>query len=50
MSLIALAGLVTNVFWGITWADPVAALCLIPLIMRKGWQALHGKPCDSLLT
>jgi divalent metal cation (Fe/Co/Zn/Cd) transporter len=45
LSIIALAGLVTNAFWGITWADPVAALCLIPLIMREGWQALHGRPC-----
>jgi divalent metal cation (Fe/Co/Zn/Cd) transporter len=46
LSIIALAGLVANAFWGITWADPVAALCLIPLVMREGWQALKGKPCD----
>lgn len=46
LSIIALAGLVANSFWGITWADPVAALCLIPLVAREGWQALKGKPCD----
>ncbi|MBZ5667226.1 MAG: cation transporter [Acidobacteriia bacterium] len=46
LSIIALAGLVTNAFWGIAWADPAAALCLIPLIMREGWQALKGRPCD----
>ena len=46
LSIIALAGLVANAFWGITWADPVAALCLIPLVMRDGWQALKGRPCD----
>lgn len=46
LSIIALAGLVTNAFWGITWADPVAAFCLIPLIMREGWQAFQGRPCD----
>jgi divalent metal cation (Fe/Co/Zn/Cd) transporter len=46
LSIIALAGLVANAFWGITWADPVAALCLIPLIVREGWQALQGRPCD----
>ena len=46
LSLIALAGLVANAFWGITWADPVAALSLIPLVMREGWQALKGRPCD----
>lgn len=46
LSIIALAGLVANLFWGITWADPVAALCLIPLVVREGWQALQGRPCD----
>ena len=46
LSIIALAGLVANAFWGITWADPVAALCLIPLVMIEGWQALKGRPCD----
>jgi len=46
LSIIALAGLVTNAFWGITWADPVAALCLLPLITREGWHALKGRPCD----
>jgi divalent metal cation (Fe/Co/Zn/Cd) transporter len=46
LSLIALAGLVANALWGITWADPVAALCLIPLVVREGWQALKGRPCE----
>jgi divalent metal cation (Fe/Co/Zn/Cd) transporter len=46
LSIIALAGLVANAFWGITWADPVAALCLIPLVVREGWEALKGRPCD----
>jgi divalent metal cation (Fe/Co/Zn/Cd) transporter len=46
LSIIALAGLVVNAFWGITWADPVAALCLIPLVAREGWQAVRGMPCD----
>jgi divalent metal cation (Fe/Co/Zn/Cd) transporter len=46
LSIIALAGLVANAFWGITWADPVAALCLIPLVVREGWQAFNGRPCD----
>jgi len=46
LSIIALAGLVANAFWGIAWADHVAALCLIPLVMREGWQALKGRPCD----
>lgn len=46
LSIIALGGLVANALWGITWADPVAALCLLPLIAREGWQALKGRPCD----
>ena len=46
LSMIALAGLVANAIWGITWADPLAALCLVPLIAREGWQTLKGKPCD----
>ena len=46
LSIIALAGLVANAFWGIAWADPFAALCLIPLVMREGWQALKGRPCE----
>jgi divalent metal cation (Fe/Co/Zn/Cd) transporter len=46
LSIIALAGLVANAFWGITWADPVASLCLIPLVVWEGRQALKGRPCD----
>ena len=46
LSIVALVGLVANAFWSIRWADPVAALCVIPLVAREGWQALKGKPCD----
>ena len=46
LSLIALVGLVANAFWRVTWADPIAALCLIPLVAWEGWQALKGRPCD----
>jgi divalent metal cation (Fe/Co/Zn/Cd) transporter len=46
LSIIALAGLVANAFWGVTWADPLAALCLIPLVAWEGWQALEGRPCE----
>jgi divalent metal cation (Fe/Co/Zn/Cd) transporter len=46
LSLIALAGLVANAFSGVTWADPIAALCLIPLVAWEGWQALKGRPCE----
>ena len=46
MASIALAGLVLNGIWGITWADPVAALALTPLILREGWESAKGKPSD----
>jgi hypothetical protein len=32
LALIALAGLVITVIWRVSWADPVAALALLPLI------------------
>ena len=46
MAWIALAGLSVNAAWGIKWADPVAALCLTPLILREGWEAVRGKSCE----
>jgi divalent metal cation (Fe/Co/Zn/Cd) transporter len=45
MAWIALAGLVVNAIWSKSWADPVAALGLLPLIVREGWVAMKGKPC-----
>ena len=47
MAWIALAGLSVNAVWGIKWADPAAALCLIPFILREGWEAVRGKSCES---
>ena len=40
MAWIALAGLSINAAWGIKWADPVAALCLTPFVLREGWEAV----------
>jgi len=42
LSLIALAGLLANLIFHAAWADPVAALALVPLIAREGWQAVHA--------
>ena len=41
MAWIALAGLVVNAIWRQPWADPVAALLLIPMILREGWEAIR---------
>jgi divalent metal cation (Fe/Co/Zn/Cd) transporter len=48
MAWIALAGLLANSIWGISWADPVAALALTPLILREGWIAVRTSKlsCD----
>ena len=45
LALIALAGLAVNAIWRLSWADPIAALVLLPLILQKGWEAMKGKPC-----
>lgn len=45
MAWIALAGLIVNAVWGIGWADPVAALALVPFILREGWESLRGRQC-----
>lgn len=43
LSLIALAGLLFNAVWHISWADPAAAVCLLPVIVREGRGAIQGK-------
>ena len=45
LSLIALVGLGLNAIWHITWADPLAALVVVPLIVWEGREAIRGKPC-----
>jgi divalent metal cation (Fe/Co/Zn/Cd) transporter len=45
LAWIALAGLVVNAVWKNHWTDPVAALCLTPIIAREGWEAIRGKTC-----
>ncbi len=45
LSLIALSGLAVNAVWQIKWADPVAALAIIPLVFWEGREAVRGEPC-----
>jgi len=42
MAWIALAGLAVSAIWGKSWADPLAALALTPVILREGWKAFHS--------
>jgi divalent metal cation (Fe/Co/Zn/Cd) transporter len=48
MAWIALAGLAANAIWGKSWADPLAALALTPLIVKEGWEAFKSSKlcCD----
>jgi divalent metal cation (Fe/Co/Zn/Cd) transporter len=45
LSLIALVGLGVNAIWHLRWADPIAALVIVPLVLREGWEAMRGKAC-----
>lgn len=45
LSAILLAGLLLNALLGWWWADPVAALLMVPLIAREGLEAVQGKSC-----
>jgi len=41
LSWISLAGLLANVF-GKSWADPIAAVILVPFIVKEGWEATRA--------
>jgi divalent metal cation (Fe/Co/Zn/Cd) transporter len=45
LSAILLAGLLFNALLGWWWADPVAALCMLPLIFREGIEAVQARSC-----
>jgi divalent metal cation (Fe/Co/Zn/Cd) transporter len=47
LSAILLGGLALNAAFGWWWADPVAALIMVPIIIREGTQALRGEICDD---
>jgi divalent metal cation (Fe/Co/Zn/Cd) transporter len=44
MSVTTLLGVALNTAFGWWWADPAAALLLIPRISREGWEAWRMKP------
>jgi divalent metal cation (Fe/Co/Zn/Cd) transporter len=45
LSVILLAGVGLNRAFGWWWADPVAGLAMVPIILIEGRRALHGKQC-----
>ena len=48
LSVIALAGVAFNAWFGWWWADPVAALAMVPIIAKEGVEGARGEPqCDD---
>jgi len=45
LSAILLAGLLLNALVGWWWADPVAALIMVPIIVKEGIGGLRGETC-----
>ena len=45
LSAILLAGLLLNALVGWWWADPVAALIMVPIIVKEGLAGLRGDTC-----
>jgi divalent metal cation (Fe/Co/Zn/Cd) transporter len=45
LSVILLIGLGLNALFGWWWADPAAALIMIPIIAKEGVEALRGETC-----
>jgi divalent metal cation (Fe/Co/Zn/Cd) transporter len=45
LSAILLVGLLLNALFGFWWADPLAAMIMIPLIAKEGVDGLRGKSC-----
>jgi divalent metal cation (Fe/Co/Zn/Cd) transporter len=45
LSAILLGGLVLNATVGWWWADPVAAMIMVPIIAKEGVDALRGENC-----
>jgi divalent metal cation (Fe/Co/Zn/Cd) transporter len=47
LSAILLGGLLLNALLGWWWADPIAALIMVPIIVKEGIEALRGERCSD---
>ena len=45
LSAILLGGLSVNALLGWWWADPVAAMIMVPIIVKEGIEGLRGETC-----
>ena len=47
LSLTTLSGLILNAALGWWWADPLAALVIVPLVIREGLEGWRGERDDA---
>jgi len=45
LSIIALTGVAANTFGGWWWADPLAALGMVPILVKEGLEGLRDESC-----
>jgi divalent metal cation (Fe/Co/Zn/Cd) transporter len=45
LSAILLAGLVLNMALGWWWADPIAALIMVPIVAKEGFDGMKARAC-----
>jgi divalent metal cation (Fe/Co/Zn/Cd) transporter len=46
LSFTLLLGLTANAVAGWWWADPLAALLMVPWLLKEGWEGIRGEQCD----
>ena len=47
LSAILLGGLALNAVFGLWWADPVAALIMVPVMANEGIEGIRGRACRN---
>jgi divalent metal cation (Fe/Co/Zn/Cd) transporter len=50
LSAILLGGLLLNAYFGLWWADPLAALIMVPIIAKEGIDGVRGRRCVDCCT
>ncbi len=45
LAAILLGGLALNALFGWWWADPIAALVMLPIIIKEGFEGVRGETC-----
>ncbi len=45
LSFALLLGLTAHAVAGLWWADPIAALCMVPWLIREGLEGIRGEGC-----